>query len=434
MNKKSVVLLALIVVLAVTLSLGHYFTNEKKNKISKLEEKKENIGEDIDDITTDINENVKKINYLSSQEYRSKVLELDTYYSFVTGYWPRLYMKDKAENSELISWAVNEAITNPEYESDVNKEWDSKNPDQNFLEAAEYVEEIYNFVVQNMKYKYDDNNFNGRKEVYIPPDYIIEEIKKGNTPYGDCEDMAIILTTMYWHLDLKKPSLNIKNIRNNEGIVILPRNITVYATKTWDGLVPLYYEWNYGYMGHSWPTLEIPHYSGQGHIRVALEPTQKVRNNEPAPWDTWVKGSPVAESIKKDGWVIHAPKPYDNLDINYPLQGYEEGHKWTEEDIWRGYGENIVDDYRYSDQFPDKNKRRGRLRGDPLYWYDQNRKEVEGTLHLADLSNWRIDMGLSQDYEKTRDIPKIEGNPWQISKRVKIIENKIKEEESTIVS
>lgn len=322
----------------------------------------------------------------NASNIREKVLELDTYLSYVKGWWPRLYMADVI-GSDVVGWAVDEALTNPEYSPTVRETWGGVATSNEFFEAAGVVESIYNFVTANVEYEHDYDQF-GKDEVYYPPDAMLAEIKGGKTAKADCEDQAILLAVMLGRaaedglLDVP-----LEDIVVSEGVVAVPSGLRVFVLRTWRGLIPLYHRWEKAMFGHAWTEIRIPHPTDEGgKIEVALEPTHYI-DNEHAPWDAWVEGSPTAKRVSEE-YKIVIPE-LDNYEVPYPLHGYEGGHGWLEFDIWRSYGPRAVEGVRPPWKFPDANERPGMLRGDGLFEFYRILERHYGTPNPADLTYWR---------------------------------------------
>jgi len=389
-KKKAVPLRVLIYLLITTGFISAAIIGYKVHTASQLEQDISASMAMLDNLktqATNLQAAIEEENNIAAQ-YRENVFRLDVYLSFVKGKWPRLYIQSIAR-SDIIGWGAREALTNPAYASVVRVAWENDATNEDFFRAAEAVESIYNFVTMNTEYKSDSDQF-GRDEVYIPPDYMVTQIKAGDKARGDCEDKSILLITLLSRAIMDNPSLRINagGIVVKEGIIRAPTSLVLYVVRSWQGIIPLYATWQYEFFGHGWVSLELPHPADNGKTAVVdIDPTHNIGGN-PAPWSAWMKNSPEAKKIMEYGWLIDPPIPGFELWVPYPLHGYSEGY-WIKYDVWRSYGVASVYGLRPSWRFPEQNARPGQLVGDPLYPYYELLKKLHGTPHPADLPDWQ---------------------------------------------
>ncbi|MFW6008095.1 MAG: hypothetical protein ACOCP8_02415 [archaeon] len=364
-------IITIILIIIIGITANHYYT-EINNQKEVIQNKKEEISQlqnNIETIKTkkEKTEEINKEVNQAKEAYKEKVLELDTYMQYVTGQNPRLLIKDLAGNSEIIDYGVEEALNNSKYEQNVKEDWEGEYSNEKFVKVGEKIARIYNYIVQNVEYKSDNKIHPGYSEVYIPPDSMIKEIKNKGKTYGDCEDTAILTTTMLSHLKKKNPKLPIENIIVKEGEV--------------EG------------GGHGWMSLRVPHPKKEGEMKEITIETTQTRDEEHVPWDTWIEGSPNARKLKNDtitytisifGLVI------DEKEMEYPLQGYDNGYH-IEEEVWRNYGLNEYNGHRSDYKYPDKNIREINFRGDPLLNDNESYRHYDldiDQIHLIYLEKW----------------------------------------------
>lgn len=350
--------------------------NERDYLIVKrhtLESLRDNIEEQI------ATENEK------AMKVRENVLKLDTYLSFVKGYWPRLYLTDIIGSDE-IEWAYERMISDDDYAATVRQYWKNAT-NENFFAAAEIVESAYKFVIKNVEFLADENQFPGKLKVYIPPDHMIDRIRKGGKAYGDCEDYAILLLVLLKKaFDNGKYGVDPQTIVVNEGLVAVPTNLQAFVDTFWRGLSPLYILSDKIIMDHTWVEIRIPDpIDPTKKIKVALEPTQYLPDKSHAPWDTWVIGSPNAKAVSETAVKLGV----ENYSVQYPLHGYVNGHSWVEFKIWRQYGLDTVSGMRPDYRFPDANSRLGMLRADLLVPHFRILESLYGSANPCDLLNWQ---------------------------------------------
>lgn len=261
---------------------------------------------------------------------------LDRYLSYIKGWSPLGYIENVVVDSkrELFSSAVKIAISDPKYSARVRERWVGAR--EEFLSAAEVVGAIYNFAKSGVRYKSDDEAFEGKLEVYIPPDKMLENIMRGELAYGDCEDQAILFMSLMWRAILDNVvNLPLSSIYVEERELWVPQRLRVWAIDVFGKIYIIHWWWEKVCFGHAFAVVLMPHPYNEGeNLRVPIELTHILPDGSPAPWDTWIKYSPSENEIIEKYKITVLDETLEN----YPLVGrFRENYEPTKYP-WRIYG------------------------------------------------------------------------------------------------